>query len=273
MDGGRVDYACISLTALIGYAFGVLQNRITGPDWMMAQIFDVVAKLPQGAPESQVPEMFQTLLADRFKLAIHRENKEQPVYALVVAKGGLKMKEATLAADAPATEADPNATPCPPQNFNCAPNVVNLGGMQTHSTPLSPTTRRISSSRLGTALSTRVRPGEQRLEAPSTTLEGLADLLTMVGGTGQPVMDLTGVKGRYQVVLEISTADLLNQARADVAQAQADGRAPSPPDPTANPIVAALQDALQKVGLRLEPRKGPVESIVVDHLEKAPTAN
>jgi uncharacterized protein (TIGR03435 family) len=272
MDGGRVDYACIPLPNLIAYAFGIPQNRVAGPDWMADQRFDIVAKLPQGAPEALVPEMFQTLLADRFKLTIHRENKEQPVYALVVAKGGLKLKEALLAADAPAPEADPNAPPCPPQNFNCAPSVANLGGMQTRSTPLSPTTRRISNSRIGTALFTRVRPGEQRLEALNTTLEGLADLLTMVGGTGQPVMDMTGVKGRYQVVLEISivdfAADLLSRA-----QVQADGIAPGPPDPTANPIVAALQEALKNVGLQLEPRKGPVETIVVDHLEKNPTAN
>jgi len=273
MDGGRVDYACISLTALIGYAFGVPQSRITGPDWMGDPKFDIVAKLPQGASESQVPEMFQDLLADRFKLAIHRESKEQPVYALVVAKGGLKLKEAPLAADAPAPVADPDAPPCPPQNFNCAPNVVNLGGMQTRSTPLSPTTRRISNSRIGTALSTRDRPGEQRLEALNTTLEGLADLLTMVGGAGQPVMDMTGVKGRYQVVLEISTQDALDRARAEAAQAQADGLAPGPSNPTANLVLGALQDALKKVGLQLEPRKGPVETLVVDQLEKTPTEN
>ena len=120
---------------------------------------------------------------------------------------------------------------------------------------------------------TRGRPGEpQRLEAPNTTIEGLADLLAMVGGTGQPVLDATGVKGRYQVVLEISTADLLSRAQA-AAQAQADGRAPNAPDPTDNPMVAGLQDALKKVGLQLEPRKGPVATIVVDHVERNPTAN
>lgn len=127
------------------------------------------------------------------------------MYAVLVAKGGLKLKQATLAEDAPAPAVDPNAPPCPPQSSNCAPNVLFFGGVQTTSTPLSQTTRRISSSRIGTAVFTRVRSGEQRLEAPSTTLEGLADLLTMVGGTGQPVIDLTGVQGRYEVVLEILT--------------------------------------------------------------------
>jgi uncharacterized protein (TIGR03435 family) len=273
MNGGRVYFACISLTGLVGYAFGIPQGLISGPDWMMAQTFDVVANLPGGASESQVPEMFQTLLEDRFKLAIHRENKEQPVYGVLVAKGGLRLKQATLAADAPAPDVDPNAPPCPPQSFNCAPNVANLGGVRTTSTPLSQTTRRIASSRIGTALFTRVRPGEQRLEAPNTTLEGLADLLTMVGGTGQPVIDLTGVKGRYQVVLEISTAGALNRPRAEAAQATADVPAFGPADPMANSVVAALQVALKKIGLQLEPRKGPVENLIVDHLEKTPTEN
>jgi uncharacterized protein (TIGR03435 family) len=276
MDKGRVDYACISLTGLVGYAFGIPQSRISGPDWMMAQTFDVVAKLPAGASESQVPEMFQTLLADRFKLAIHRENKEQPVYGLVVAKSGLKLKEATLAADAPVPDVDQNAPPCPPQSFNCRSNVVNLGGVQTTSTPLTPQIRRISSSRIGTALFTRVRPGEQgqdRLEAPNTTLEGLADLLTIVGQTGLPVTDLTGVKGHYQVILEISTADAMSRARADAAQAQSDGPAAAPADSAANRVFAALQEALKKVGLQLEPRKGPIQNLIVDHVEKTPTEN
>ena len=276
MNAGRVDYACISLTGLVGYAFGIPPSRISGPDWMMAQTFDIVAKLPAGASESQVPEMFQTLLADRFKLAIHRENKEQPVYGLVVAKSGLKLKEATASAEAPAPDVDPNAPPCPPQSFNCAPSVTNLLGVQTTSTPISPQIRRISSSRIGTALFTRVRPGEQgqnKLEAPNTTLEGLADLLTTVGQTGLPVMDMTGVKGRYQVILEIATPDALSRARADAAQAQADGAAPVPSESMADRVFAALQDALKKVGLQLEPRKGPIQELIVDHVEKTPTEN
>jgi uncharacterized protein (TIGR03435 family) len=71
--------------------------------------------------------------------------------------------------------------------------------------------------------------------------------------------------------ISFDVTQVLHQARA--AQAQADG----PSDPTADVVSAAIQNAwqnaLQKAGLRLEPRKGPVETIVVDHLEKTPSEN
>ncbi len=53
--------------------------------------WDILARIPEGHPD-RAPEMMQNLLAERFTLAIHRENREQPVYALVVGKGGLTMK-------------------------------------------------------------------------------------------------------------------------------------------------------------------------------------
>ncbi len=102
MDGGRVNFAGIQMTGLIAYAFGVPQNRVTGPDWMQGQRIDIQAKLPAGATEDQVPAMLQTLLADRFKLTIHREHKDQSGYALVVAKGGAKVKPAAPDAEPPA---------------------------------------------------------------------------------------------------------------------------------------------------------------------------
>jgi uncharacterized protein (TIGR03435 family) len=80
---------------------------------MSGEMFDIQAKLPPGASEDQVPEMLQALLADRFKLTIHREHKDQTVLALVVAKAGLKVKEAVPDAETPAppASADPNAPP------------------------------------------------------------------------------------------------------------------------------------------------------------------
>lgn len=267
MDAGRVDFACAALTRLISFAFGIPQERVAGPDWMGDAKFDVVAKLPPGASENQVPEMFQALLADRFKLAVHRGSKETPLFALVVDKGGLKLKEAGNDLPAPPVT-DPNAPPCPLQNFNCAPNIQNLDGVQTRMIPLSPNTRRISSPRIGTALFTQgLGERGQHLEAPGTTLEGLADLVTLLGSVGQPVVDRTGLNGRYRVDLEIpavSVFDIVDHART------------SGSDPNAE-LAAAMQNAwqaaLQKVGLHLDPRKGPVETLVVDHLDKTPTPN
>src|SRR5205814_5568237 len=83
-----------------------------GPDSMKSQRFDILAKMPEGATKEQVPEMLQALLAERFQLKVHRENREQSIYALVVGKGGPKLKEA-----AP----DPETPPAP------APGGITLG--------------------------------------------------------------------------------------------------------------------------------------------------
>src|ERR1700720_191302 len=78
-DPGRADYNNVSLRDIIRQAYGVKDYQISGPDWMNSARFDIVAKLPDGAPRDQVPMMWQTLLAERFKLQIHRETKELPM--------------------------------------------------------------------------------------------------------------------------------------------------------------------------------------------------
>jgi uncharacterized protein (TIGR03435 family) len=281
VQGDRVEFAGATLTRLISFAFGILEDRIVGPDWMRSQTFDIEAKLPQGTSGNQVPMMLQTLLADRFKLVVHRGSKELPVYALVVAKGGLKVKESSPDSDVAAS--DPNAPPpppCPPQNLNCIASVRNLGGVETRTTPISPTSRALSNSRIGTAIETMGPSyGKMRLEAPNTTLAGLADLLPTY--SGKPVViDMTELKGRYQMVLEISVnVDAMKRwALAQAPRGQADdARGPagiaSDPAATDDPIFDACQNALEKLGLRLEPSKVPLETIVIDHLEKTPTAN
>ena len=92
IDAARVDIGSLSLADLIRIAYRVKPNQISGPDWMASERFDVLAKLPEGASRDQVPEMLQALLAERFKLAVHREVKEVGVSSLVVAKGGPKFK-------------------------------------------------------------------------------------------------------------------------------------------------------------------------------------
>ena len=96
IDRAQVVIDCATIADLIGYAFRFPPDRIAGPDWMMAlgsPRFAIAATLPQGASVKQVPEMVQALLADRFRLELHRGTREHAFYALVVAKGGLKVKE------------------------------------------------------------------------------------------------------------------------------------------------------------------------------------
>ena len=78
-------------------AYGVKPYQISGPDWIMdrsgSDVYDVIATAGHAAPPAQVKRMLRPLLADRFHLAFHRETRELPVFALVVAKGGPKFKE------------------------------------------------------------------------------------------------------------------------------------------------------------------------------------
>ena len=96
VDGAICDIASFSLHDLIRTACELKDYQITGPDWlgtpMSAQRFNLQATMPEGATEKQVPQMLQALLADRFKLVFHRESKEHSVYALIVGKGGSKLR-------------------------------------------------------------------------------------------------------------------------------------------------------------------------------------
>jgi uncharacterized protein (TIGR03435 family) len=272
ITGGRVDIQCFTLAALMGHAFRIPPDRIVGPDWIAAAgatKFDIAAKLPEGASEAQVPEMLQALLEDRFKLTIHRENKEETVYGLVVAKGGLKAKGPSPDASAPVPDADTDTLPSP---------IVNIGGVQTIVTGLPPRNGGSATSTMSSPLMGTVRvttdPNRERLEAESMTFEGLAGLLTTMMVAPVAIVDMTGLKGRYQLALEISWQDIWQ----DILAARQAASPQSAIDPALDPAVTAAQlrefrRALQNIGLQLEPRKGPVETIVVDHLEKAPTEN
>ena len=104
VEGSRVDMRFMSLEKLILTAYRLKAHQLSGPDWMERQRFDILAKMPQGASKDQIPDMLQTLLIDRFGLVFHRENREQPVFALVVAKNGPKLKAAAGDAAAPAAK-------------------------------------------------------------------------------------------------------------------------------------------------------------------------
>ena len=77
---------------LIERAYNVKPFQVISPEWTEGVRFDITAKYPENTKQADRPAMLRTLLEDRFKLATHGEQKELPGYALVVAKGGLKIK-------------------------------------------------------------------------------------------------------------------------------------------------------------------------------------
>jgi len=100
-DPGRVNYKNVSLKDVLQRAYAVRRVQITGPEWLDSDRYDIVAKVPEGVSDDQIPAMLQSLLSERFKLTLHREKKEMPVYALLVGKNGAKLEQAVDGESAP----------------------------------------------------------------------------------------------------------------------------------------------------------------------------
>jgi uncharacterized protein (TIGR03435 family) len=87
-----------TLRECVGFAYDLSPSLISGgPDWLDSERYDIAAVIPGDTrpPTSQLLLMFQALLADRLKLAVHREQKEELVYNLVLGESGFKLKENT----------------------------------------------------------------------------------------------------------------------------------------------------------------------------------
>ncbi|MBZ5601510.1 MAG: TIGR03435 family protein [Acidobacteriia bacterium] len=95
LAGARVVATNVTAKTLIEIAYDVRKPQVSGgPNWLDSEGFDIEAKSARSLSGPQMRLMLQSLLADRFKLTLHRETREQPVYDLVVAKGGPKLKAA-----------------------------------------------------------------------------------------------------------------------------------------------------------------------------------
>ena len=261
IDGKRVDIGNASVMQLICRAYDVKSYQVQGPSWMQAagltgQRFDIVANLPEGATKEQVPQMLQGLLAERFKLAIHRDSKDQAVYAMVVAKSGLKIKESAAPAALPDGEArNPAVTGSSSVSINQTKGgaVVSDGaGKQQKMTP-SPDGK------------------SMRLEMSGFTMAEFAEGLTPL--VDHPIVDMTGLTGKYEATLDISMQDLMNAARAAGAAVPAAAADPSHPADAASDPSGSIFTSMQSLGLKLEARKSPMSFVVVDHVEKMPTEN
>jgi uncharacterized protein (TIGR03435 family) len=91
---GTLRMRDVSVQTCIKWAYGVQSSQISGPDWIDSDKFDITAKADSPATDEQMKRMMQTLLADRFKLSFHHQNKEMKAFVLTVAKGGAKVHPA-----------------------------------------------------------------------------------------------------------------------------------------------------------------------------------
>ncbi len=223
----RVSNAPIRM--LITFAYDIRDFQLAGgPSWMNTERYDILAKSDRSDNSDNTPvdprkmndaqrmklqedmrQKVRALLADRFELTIHREDREGPVYALVPAKGGSKLK--------------------PVQESESGP--VGL------------------------------RMGRGQLTGMAAQIPMLTNILS--GQLGRPVVDKTGLTGKYDFKLEWTPDQGPAGAPADPSK----GGEPAPvsTDPDGPSLFTAIQEQL---GLRLESQKGPVETIVVDRIEK-----
>ena len=239
IDGAQVRYVFLSIKDYIGTAYKTRFAQIVAPDWIGSERFDIVATLPAGATPAQVPEMLQSLLAARFGLKVHSEKREFPVYALVLGKTPLKLKEAP-----PETDAD--------QTLSVA-GTGSEGGVSVN---------------LGHGASYTL--GGNRFAATKLTMTEFT--LNLERFADRPILDMTDLKGRYDFAFDLTPEDYLAMmVRAAMASGAAIPAAALKLLDASSP--AALGDALQQIGLRLDARKAPLDLLVVDEVQKAPTAN
>lgn len=239
-DPVRFNCTHMSLRDLTVEAYGIMDYQLTGPAWMGTAKFDIVAKVPAGTTRDQAHLMLRHLLADRFKMTIHRERKEMAVYALRVGPNGHKLKEAASPID-PDPEADAELDQQMMVSMTkMTESLKNAGGGSgAHSTG--------------------------RHESVSSLVRMLSDRL------GRPVVDETGLKGKYDFDMEFAPNQVLLVVAPD------GGPSPTGTDPgrdgLASPFPSISQAVQSQLGLKLEPKKLPVEIIVVDQAEKVPTEN
>jgi uncharacterized protein (TIGR03435 family) len=261
VEGLRVDIGYSSLAELIPIAFNVKSHQVSGPDWMGTQRFDILAKMPEGTTKEQVPEMLQALLVERFQLKIHRENREQNVYALVVGKGGPRLKDAPPDAEEPA--GDPSRAPI---TFGAGNNQFRIRTAANGAT--------VESGQAGTTKMSMGAEGQMRIEMSKVSMPAFATALTRF--LDRPVVDMTELKGNYQVALDIPLQPIFNNARAAGLGIPAGGLRGEPGRPveaTEPSGGGSIFASVQQLGLRLDSRKAPIETVVIDHVEKMPTEN
>lgn len=238
--GTHAEFAYMSLGALVRYAYGLKRYQVVGPDWMETHAFHIQARLPKGGTKEQVPEMMQSLLAERFQMLSHRATVEQPAYALIVSGDGHTLQE--VAAD-PVEEPQNSAKP--------------RGKGLTH-------TRHSDSVTIGYTHITMAQFAQE--------LNQYVD---------RPVLDGTDLKGIYKLSFEISQQEFLETTRRDAlkmgVQLPVYPGSSSIPESGLPQASASSGDnifrAIRKLGLKLEPRNMPIDTLILDRIAKTPTEN
>jgi len=248
IDEINVRITQFSLFDLARLAYQVKAHQISGPDWMITERYDIQAKLPAGAKRAQVPAMMQTLLAERFGMRVHKENRDFNIFAVVVAGGGPHLKPS-------AASDDPSAAPA--GQIRGGTSVGRDGAI----------------SSTGSSGDSKVTPsagGNLHIENKRMTLASFVDFISRY--CDRPVFDMTGIAGTYEMEFDVSGQEVREAARSHgvvLPPATAGEGTEGAQDPSG----VSLASSLRRMGLKLESRKAPAEVIVIDAVEKVPSAN
>jgi uncharacterized protein (TIGR03435 family) len=203
-----------------------------GPAWAYSDAYDINAIAANNANETVMEgPMLQALLEDRFKLRLHRESKDVPVYALTVAKGGPKLKPS-------------KAGTCVAFDFTKGPQ------------PLPPG-QQYCDSRIGR------RGPDTTIDAEGSTLGEFSRLLTLI--LDRPIVDKTGISGKFDIQLEFAIDE--TTPGAPPLPPGPNGPSPGAPPSDAAPAPSVFT-VVQQSGLKLDPTKGPREFLVIDSIQR-----
>ena len=226
---GRLTITNVTVYALIQDAFGSPSRLVNAPDWTRSQRVDVVAKAASPVSAAVLQRMLQPLLADSFKLATHREDRDTDVFGLVVAtpnRLGPQLRKSEDACD------DRVGTAAFARADEGARNQRGTCGI--------------------------LPGGAGRIVARGLDMPGLA---AFIGSSpGRMVIDQTGLTGRFDVDLTYTPSFATSEALAQ----RGGGTPPPGVDPSGPTIITALEEQL---GLKLRPTRAPVVFIIVDHVE------
>jgi bla regulator protein BlaR1 len=241
--GGLLSVTNFPLGVYIGFAYKLMpyqrQSLLSQlPKWATTDRFDIEARAAGGNPtKDQMRLMMQSLLADRFKLAVHSETRQLPVFALLLVKPGKTGSQLQPHSDDP---------PC-------------VGTTPSGSAPKTPQQAKDSGyfpPVCGTITALDL-PGLKRVSGRNLTMGEIGSFLSMVAPNttplDRPVLDQTGLSGRFD--FKIDFAPEFNGPPPPNFQ----------PDPTAPTFLEALREQL---GLKVDSQTGPVDVLVIDHVEE-----
>lgn len=249
-DPARFVGENLNLVMLVSKAYGVQHWQLSTPNWLGTTMFDITATIPEGATKHEFELMLQNLLADRFNLKVHWEEREMPVHELVIAKNGHKMRQS---AEAPL---DPSA--------GAAPLPAQVGGLPKRDIEGYP---ELAPDRPGMAM----MGGRARMQAIQETMTHFAS--TLSGLVRGPVVDETHLDGKYDFGLYWGTQDSPRIPPAPSNAAPGEQREPAGIDSNFGSGPTIVEALRTQLGLNLEKKKGKVPVLVVDHIDRSPSPN